>query len=97
MGKWMDGYLERLEINHRENAVGGGEDRIEIQHSLGKLTARERIEKLVDTGSFEVLGSLVRDPYQQRVKEQRLSPSDGVVMGNATIHGRQVEIGRAHV
>jgi acetyl-CoA carboxylase carboxyltransferase component len=92
MGKWMNGYLEKLEINHRENAVGGGEDRIGIQHGLGKLTARERIEKLVDPGSFEVLGSLVRDPYQQRVQEQRLSPSDGVVMGNATIHGRQVAV-----
>jgi len=92
MGTWMDGYLERLAQNHRENALGGGEDRIEMQHSLGKLTARERIEKLVDPGSFEVLGSLVRDPYQPRMKAPRLCPSDGVVMGNGTIGGRQVAV-----
>jgi len=92
MGTWMDGYLERLEKNHQENEIGGGADRIEVQHSLGKLTARERIEKLVDPGSFEVLGSLVRDPYQGRMKEQRLCPADGVVMGNASIKGRQVAV-----
>jgi acetyl-CoA carboxylase carboxyltransferase component len=92
MGTWMDGYLERLTQNHQENAMAGGKDRIEIQHGLGKLTARERIEGLVDPGSFKALGSLVRDPYQARMKEPRLCPSDGVVMGNALIKGRQVAV-----
>ena len=62
MGIWMDGYLEKLEANRQENLVGGGKDRIQVQHKLGKLTARERIETLVDAGSFMELGSLVLDP-----------------------------------
>lgn len=92
MGKWMDGYLARLEQNHRENEMGGGKDRIDVQHRLGKLTARERIESLVDPGSFTTLGSLVRDPYQKQMKEPRLCPADGVVMGTALINGRQVAV-----
>ena len=58
MGKWMDGFLEKLAVNHAENAVGGGQDRMDLQHRLGKLTARERINFLVDPGSFMELGSL---------------------------------------
>ena len=53
MGKWMNGYLDRLIQTHRDNLDGGGKDRIEVQHSLGKLTARERIDRLVDPGSFD--------------------------------------------
>ena len=59
MGKWMDAYLEKLNANRRENLQGGGQGRIEIQHDLGKLTARERIELLTDAGSFEEIGSVV--------------------------------------
>ena len=40
----------RFELNRRENLAGGGRERIDLQHSLGKLTARERIDKLVDAG-----------------------------------------------
>ena len=42
MGKWMDGFLERMAVVNRENLAGGGEERIRLQHDLGKLTARER-------------------------------------------------------
>ncbi|MBW2087154.1 MAG: propionyl-CoA carboxylase, partial [Deltaproteobacteria bacterium] len=92
MGKWMDGYLERLTKNWEENLEGGGQDRIEMQHGLGKLTARERIDLLVDPGSFEVFGSLVRDPYTRLATIPKSSPSDGVVMGLARINGRQVMV-----
>ncbi|MBW1709510.1 MAG: propionyl-CoA carboxylase [Deltaproteobacteria bacterium] len=92
MGKWMDGYLERLAKNHQENLEGGGKDRIEVQHGLGKLTARERIDLLADPGSFEVFGSLVRDPYARLAQIPKASPSDGVVMGLARINGRQVMV-----
>ena len=44
MGKWMDGYLAKLAANRRENLEAGGPERIDLQHQLGKLTARERIE-----------------------------------------------------
>ncbi|MDK1021852.1 MAG: propionyl-CoA carboxylase, partial [Candidatus Hydrogenedentes bacterium] len=63
----MDGYLSRLKTLNEESLAGGGEERIEVQHSLGKLTARERIDRLADPGSFEELGSLVRNPYGHRM------------------------------
>ncbi len=90
MGQWMDGFLTRLARNREENLAGGGPERIKLQHELGKLTARERIEYLADPGSFCELGSLVRDPGAERGKLTRPSPADGVVMGSAEINGRQV-------
>ena len=50
MGKWMNGYLEKLAVNRKENLAAGGKERIKVQHQLGKLTARERIELLADPG-----------------------------------------------
>jgi acetyl-CoA carboxylase carboxyltransferase component len=94
MGDWMDGFLERLEANRRDNLEAGGAERVAVQHDLGKLTARERIERLADAGSFSELGSRVRDvdPFRQQPDGDRPSPSDGVVMGIARIDGRQVAI-----
>jgi acetyl-CoA carboxylase carboxyltransferase component len=88
MGKWMDGYLAKLEANRQENLAGGGKDRIKLQHKLGKLTARERIERLADPGSFEEIGSVVREFRMGIETEARPSPSDGVVMGLVNIHGK---------
>ncbi len=90
MGKWMDGYLEQLETNRLENLTGGGVDRIELQHSLGKLTARERIDRLVDAGSFDEIGSLVRDGRPPYDGNARPSPSEGVIMGFGKVSGRPV-------
>jgi len=92
MSDWMDGYLQRLIKNREENLVGGGQERIEVQHRLGKLTARERIEGLVDRGTFEEFGSLVRDPYARYAETPKPSPCDGVVMGMARIQGRPVMV-----
>ena len=92
MGKWMDGFLEKLAVNHAENALGGGQDRIDLQHSLGKLTARERINCLVDPDSFMELGSLVRDPHALLGELDKPCPSDGVIMGTAEINSRQVMV-----
>ncbi len=92
MGKWMDGYLNRLLQNHEDNLDGGGQDRIQVQHDLGKLTARERIEYLVDPKSFAELGSMVKDPFRGRVENPKPSPTDGMVMGLARVKGRQVMV-----
>ncbi|UCE52311.1 MAG: propionyl-CoA carboxylase [Desulfobacterales bacterium] len=92
MGQWMDGFLAKLEENRQENLAGGGQERIELQHSLGKLTARERIELLADPGTFEELGSRVREFRMFLEGEAKLSPSDGVIMGFARINGRPVMI-----
>ncbi len=96
MGEWMDGYLARLAKNRQENLEAGGKERIELQHSLGKLTARERIELLADPGTFEEIGSLVRDLSADRLKGggegEKPSPSDGVIMGLASVNGRSVMV-----
>jgi acetyl-CoA carboxylase carboxyltransferase component len=92
MGKWMDGYLQKLVEVRRENLEGMGSDRIERQHRLGKLTARERIEYLVDAGTFEELGSLVREFRIGLDGEAKSSPADGVVMGLAEVNGRPVMV-----
>jgi len=92
MGKWMDGYLDKLAANRRENLAGGGPERIERQHQLGKMTARERIERLADPGTFEEVGSLVREFRMGLEGEPKPSPSDGVIMGMARIIGRTVMI-----
>src|SRR5210317_1446647 len=92
MGKWMNGYLEKLAANRRENTEAGGAQRIELQHQLGKLTARERIKYLTDQGSFEELGSLVREFRFGLEGEAKPSPSDGVIMGLARVHGRPVMV-----
>ena len=55
----MKHVLEILEKRRAEAALGGGQARIDAQHKKGKLTARERIELLLDHGSFEVGGALV--------------------------------------
>jgi acetyl-CoA carboxylase carboxyltransferase component len=65
MGKWMNGYLEKLAANREENIAAGGKDRIKLQHKLGKLTARERIELLADPGSFEEIGSVVAESVRR--------------------------------
>jgi len=92
MGEWMDGYLARLAQVRQANLAGGGPERLEKQHDRGKLTARERRDRLVDPGSFEEIGSVVvdhRPPFDGR---QRPSPSDGVVMGLAKIDGRPAAV-----
>jgi methylmalonyl-CoA decarboxylase subunit alpha len=92
MGKWMDGYLEKLVKVREENVAAGGEKRVELQHKLGKLTARERIDLLADPGTFEELGSVVREFKLPADGGGRPSPADGVVMGLAKVKGRQVMV-----
>ena len=92
MGKWMDGYLDKLVKVRQENLEAGGKERVELQHNLGKLTARERIDRLADAGTFEEIGSLVREFRTGLKGEAKPSPAEGVVMGLAKINGRQVMI-----
>ncbi|VEN72960.1 Propionyl-CoA carboxylase, beta subunit [Candidatus Desulfarcum epimagneticum] len=88
MGKWMDGYLEKLDANQRENLAGGGPERAEVQRGLGKLSARDRIERLMDPGTFEEIGSVTREFRMGLDTEEKPSPGDGVVMGFGHIDGR---------
>ena len=72
--------------------LGGGKERIEVQHASGKLTARERIEKLVDRESFEEIGLFAEHRATFFGMAGRALPADGVVTGCAAIDGRQVHL-----
>lgn len=82
--------LQKL-ISKREQArLGGGIQRIDAQHAKGKLTARERIEVLLDPDSFEEYGLYVEHRCSDFGMENKKHPSDGVVTGSGTINGRLV-------
>ena len=92
MGKRMEKAIKRYEKIQQQNRLGGGFDHIEMQHGRGKLTARERIEILIDSGSFNELGSFV-DTTGKRI-DGRIpqAPCDGAVVGAARVKGRQIMI-----
>ena len=90
MGKWMKGYQARLTKVRQANLSGGGQEYIDRVHTLGKLTARERIDRLVDAESFVEMGSSVQDSRPPFDGNARPSPSDGIVMGFGKIEGRPV-------
>ena len=92
MGQWMDGFVARMEAQDEEALAGGGKERVEVQHGLGKLTARERIDTLVDSGSFKEFGSNVRDPSGWASTIRKPSACDGVVVGTATVSGRRIMV-----
>jgi propionyl-CoA carboxylase beta chain len=82
--------LEELERRLRAAELGGGQERIDKQHQAGKLTARERIELLLDAGSFVELDALVTHRCRDFGMEEVRIPGDGVVCGYGTIEGRVV-------
>ena len=78
-------------LKERERALeGGGEKRIADQHKKGKLTARERLDILLDEGSFEEIGMFVQHRSSDFGLEKQKYLGDGVVTGRGTIDGRQV-------
>src|SRR6188768_1697736 len=86
----MKEIVKRLEAKRAAAQMGGGAPRIEAQHAKGKLTARERIELLVDPGSFEEWDMFVEHrSVDFGMAEQRV-PGDGVVTGYGTVNGRLV-------
>src|SRR3954466_16010724 len=72
--------------------LGGGEERIARQHAADKLTARERIDLLVDPGTFSELGLHAGIHYSVRGLEDKEAPADGVVTGWGLVEGRKVAI-----
>jgi propionyl-CoA carboxylase beta chain len=86
----MKDVLIELERRREEARAGGGERRVEAQHARGKLTARERLEVLLDEGSFEEFDMFVEHRCTDFGMEKTKYPGDGVVTGWGTINGRQV-------
>jgi propionyl-CoA carboxylase beta chain len=88
----MQEILRRLEEKRAAARAGGGERRVQAQHAKGRLTARERIELLLDADSFEEWDMFVEHrSVDFGMAEQRV-PGDGVVTGYGTVNGRLVFI-----
>lgn len=88
----MDPRIEKLKSYKKEALIGGGEKRIQKQHQKGKLTARERIEMLLDKNSFEEIGMFVTHRCHDFGMQEQRFYGDGVVTGYGTIHGRLVYV-----
>ena len=86
----MQQMLEELERRRAAARQGGGQRRVEAQHAKGKLTARERLDVLLDEGSFEELDMFVEHNCTDFGMETQVVPGDGVVTGSGTVNGRLV-------
>jgi propionyl-CoA carboxylase beta chain len=82
--------LEEMRRRYATAREGGGAERIEKQHQTGKLTARERIDALLDPGSFEELDALVVHRNTDFGMQEKRIPGDGVVVGHGRVEGRTV-------
>ena len=88
----MKDILQQLEDRRDAARQGGGAHRIEAQHAKGKLSARERVELLLDEGSFEEYDMFVTHRCTDFDMQQNKPAGDGVVVGWGTVNGRQVYV-----
>jgi propionyl-CoA carboxylase beta chain len=88
----MESSRNKLNRKREESQLGGGQDRIASQHKKGKLTARERLDFLLDEGSFQEIGAFVTHRSADFGMEKQKVLGDGVVTGYGTINGRLVYV-----
>ena len=88
----MRDIVEELEERRRIARLGGGEKRIEAQHGRGKLTARERLNLLLDPDSFEEIDMFVEHDCQEFGMQDNKVPGDGVITGWGTVNGRPIYV-----
>lgn len=86
----MKDKIQELKVKRQEALLGGGQSRIDSQHKKGKLTARERIELLLDEGSFEEVDIFVRHQSTGYELDKQKFYTDGVITGTGKIEGRTV-------
>ncbi|MDA1089073.1 MAG: acyl-CoA carboxylase subunit beta [Proteobacteria bacterium] len=86
----MQNIIRQLEEKRQRARLGGGKERIDAQHAKGKLTARERIDLLLDPDSFEEWDMFVEHRSTDFGMEKNSIPSDGVVTGFGTVNGRLI-------
>jgi acetyl-CoA carboxylase carboxyltransferase component len=84
----MRPLVEDLHARREKAKLGGGAERIALQHERGKLTARERIDLLVDPGTFVEIGIHAGPHFSQRAMEGKEAPADGVITGWGDVDGR---------
>ncbi len=88
--KTADERLDELRRRKAQSEAGGGSQRIDAQHNRGKMTARERLEMLLDDDSFQEVDALVEHRCTDFGMEGNIIPGDGVVCGHGTIDGKPV-------
>lgn len=88
----MQKKIDELKLKRRAAQSGGGEDKIKAQHDKGKLFARERIELLVDEGSFEEIDAFVKHRSKDFGLDKVNYPGDGVITGFAKINGKPIAL-----
>ncbi len=88
----MDSKIKELQDKIAKAHLGGGENRIKKQHQKKKLTARERVNYLMDDGSFEEIGILVTHRTTDFEMDKELYYGDGVITGYGTVNGRLVYV-----
>jgi len=88
----IDPKILELRRRRAEAQLGGGQKRIDQQHAKGKLTARERVDLLLDEGSFQELGGFVTPRTTGFGSDKQIYYGDGVVTGYGTINGRLVYV-----
>jgi len=88
----LDGVTDSVEAHRAAARLGGGQDRIAAQRARGKLTARERIERLLDHASFQELLPYMTHRHSGFDLERQRYPGDGVVTGFGLIDGRRVAV-----
>ncbi|QQR87863.1 MAG: acyl-CoA carboxylase subunit beta [Flavobacteriales bacterium] len=88
----MKEWFDALEKKQQKALEGGGPDRIAAQHKKGKLTARERVNLLLDEGSFQEIGQLVTHRSTNFGLDEQVFLGDGVVTGFGTVEGRLVYV-----
>jgi acetyl-CoA carboxylase carboxyltransferase component len=92
MSDRMQEGIARLRRIQQDNLLGGGQQHIERQHGRGKLTARERIDVLLDPGTFVEIGSCVNTTGVRMDGRRSEAPCDGAVIGTGKVEGRTVAV-----
>ncbi len=88
----MDEKIEQLHSRRKKLQAGGGEERLAKQHKQGKLTARERVERLLDTGTFQEIGLFARHRQVNFGMAEAELAAEGVVTGCGQVDGRLVHL-----
>src|SRR3712207_5743513 len=91
-GSILRPLVDDLHARREQIRLGGGEERIAKQHAAEKLTARERIDLLIDEGTFTELGAHAKPHFSQAAMQGRDAPADGVITGYGRVEGRLVAI-----
>ena len=92
VGSPLRALVEDLNERRERARAGGGEEKVALQHERDKLTARERLDLLIDEGTFVELGIHGRPHFSQRAMEGVEAPADGVVTGYGRVDGRLVAV-----